>query len=218
MSPVPVRVLLVDDHPVVRDGLRAILAAEPDLCVVGDCGSGAEAVRQAATLRPDVVLMDLRLPEMDGVEATRQIVAAGTAAVLVLTTYDNDADIVRALAAGATGYLVKDCSRTELTRGVRDAARGETVLAPPVAARLVAQARRPARPELTRREVEVLGCVAEGLSNPDIGRRLFIGEATVKSHLTRIFEKLEVADRTAAVTVAIARGVLPTPGADRGTG
>jgi DNA-binding NarL/FixJ family response regulator len=211
----PVRVLLVDDHPVVREGLRAILEAEPDFCVLGACGNGAEAVGQAASLRPDVVLMDLRLPEMDGVEATRQIVAAGSAAVLVLTTYDNDADIVRALAAGATGYLLKDCSRTELTRGVRDAARGETVLAPPVAARLVAQTRGPARPELTRREVEVLRCVAEGLSNPDIGRRLFISEATVKSHLTRIFDKLGVADRTAAVTVAIARGVLPTPGAHR---
>jgi DNA-binding NarL/FixJ family response regulator len=116
------------------------------------------------------------------------------------------------LAAGATGYLRKDCSRTQLTRGLRDAARGETVLAPPVAARLAAQVRQPARPELTRREVEVLRFVAHGLSNPDIGRRLFITEATVKSHLTRIFDKLEVADRTAAVTVAIARGVLPTPG------
>ena len=211
----PVRVLLVDDHTVVREGLRAILEAEPDLCVIGTCGTGVEAVRQAASLRPDVVLMDLRLPEMDGVEATRQIVAAGTAAVLVLTTYDNDADIVRALAAGATGYLLKDSSRTDLTRGVRDAARGETVLAPLVATRLAARARGPAHPELTRREVEVLRYVAEGLSNPDIGRQLFISEATVKSHLTRIFEKLEVADRTAAVTVAIAKGILPTPGTSR---
>jgi DNA-binding NarL/FixJ family response regulator len=211
----PVRVLLVDDHPVVRAGLRAILEAEPDFCVLGTCGSGAEAVCQAASLRPDVVLMDLRLPELDGVEATRQIVAAGTAAVLVLTTYDNDADIVRALAAGAIGYLLKDSSRTDLTRGVRAAARGETVLAPLVATRLAARARGPAHPQLTPREMQVLRCVAEGLSNPDIGRLLFIGEATVKSHLTRIFDKLEVSDRTAAVTVAIARGVLPTPGADR---
>jgi DNA-binding NarL/FixJ family response regulator len=212
---VPVRVLLVDDHPVVREGLRAILAAEPDLCVLGECGTGAEAVSQAATQRPDVVLMDLRLPGMDGVEATRQIVAAGTAAVLVLTTYDDDADIVRALAAGATGYLLKDCSRAQLTNGIREAARGGTVLAPPVAARLAAAVRGPARPELTRREVEVLRRVASGLSNPDIGRELFISEATVKSHLTRIFEKLGVTDRTAAVTVAIARGVLPTPGSRR---
>jgi DNA-binding NarL/FixJ family response regulator len=211
----PVRVLLVDDHPVVREGLRAILEAEPDICVLGTCGSGAEAVCQAASLRPDVVLMDLRLPELDGVEATRQIVAAGSAAVLVLTTYDNDADIVRALAAGAIGYLLKDCSRTELTRGVRAAARGETILAPLVATRLAARARGPAPPQLTPREVQVLRCVAEGLSNPDIGRRLFIGEATVKSHLTRIFDKLEVSDRTAAVTVAMASGVLPTPRADR---
>jgi DNA-binding NarL/FixJ family response regulator len=208
----PIRVLLVDDHPVVREGLRAILSAEPDLCVVGECGTGADAVRQAGALRPDVVLMDLRLPGLDGVAATERIVAAGSANVLVLTTYDGDGDIVRALAAGASGYLLKDTPRGELVRGVRDAARGETVLAPPVAARLVTRVRGPARPELTPRELEVLRCVARGLSNPDTGRQLYISEATVKTHLTRIFAKLEVDDRTAAVTVAIARGVLPTPG------
>jgi len=209
---VTVRVLLVDDHPVVREGLRAILAAEADLSVIGECGTGTDAVRQAAALRPDVVLMDLRLPELDGVEATRRIVAAGTAAVLILTTYDGDADIVRALAAGATGYLLKDCSRAQLTNGVRDAAGGETVLAPPVAARLVTHVRGPVPPRLTAREEQVLRCVAQGLSNPDTGRLLFISEATVKSHLTRIFEKLGVNDRTAAVTAAIARGILPAPG------
>ena len=207
-----VRVLLVDDHPVVREGLRAILAAEADLSVIGECGTGTDAVRQAAALRPDVVLMDLRLPELDGVEATRRIVAAGTAAVLILTTYDGDADIVRALAAGATGYLLKDCSRAQLTNGVRDAAGGETVLAPPVAARLVTHVRGPVPPRLTAREEQVLRCVAQGLSNPDTGRLLFVSEATVKSHLTRIFEKLGVNDRTAAVTAAIARGILPAPG------
>jgi DNA-binding NarL/FixJ family response regulator len=207
----PVRVLVVDDHPVVREGLRAVLAAEPDLLVVGDCGRGDDAVRLAGDLRPDVVLMDLRLPGLDGVEATVRIVAASTASVLVLTTYDSDGDIVRALAAGATGYLLKDMPRDELVSGVRAAARGETVLAPPVAARLVTRVRGPSAPPLTPREIEVLRCIARGLSNPDTGRQLYISEATVKSHVTRIFEKLGVSDRTAAVTVAIARGILPPP-------
>lgn len=208
----PVRVLLVDDHPVVREGLRALLAAEPGLSVVGECPDGEEAVRRALELRPDVVLMDLRLPGLDGVAATERIVEAGAAQVLVLTTFDTDADVVRALGAGACGYLLKDSPREELVRAVRATARGETVLAAPVAARLVAGIRGPAAPALTARELEVLRCVADGLSNPDIGRRLFIGETTVKSHLARVFEKLGVADRTAAVTVAISRGLLPTPG------
>jgi DNA-binding NarL/FixJ family response regulator len=207
----PVQVLIVDDHPVVREGLRAVLSAEADISVVGETGTGEEAVRLAAELRPDVVLMDLRLPGIDGVAATARIVAAGTASVLVLTTYDGDADIVRALAAGATGYLLKDTPRDELARGVRGAARGETVLAPPVAARLVTRARGAVEPALTPREVEVLHGIARGLSNPDIGRALFISEATVKSHVTRIFEKIGVNDRTAAVTAAIARGILPPP-------
>jgi DNA-binding NarL/FixJ family response regulator len=207
---VTVRVLIVDDHPVVREGLRAVLSAGPGLAVVGDCGRGDEAVRLALQLRPDVVLMDLRLPGLDGVAATEQIVAAGAAAVLILTTYDSDGDIVRALAAGATGYLLKDAPRDELIRAVRGAARGETVLAPPVAARLADRLRTP-RPALTPRELEVLHRVAAGMSNPDIGRELFIGEATVKSHLTHVFEKLGVNDRTAAVTAAIAAGILPTP-------
>jgi DNA-binding NarL/FixJ family response regulator len=206
-----IRVFIVDDHTVVREGLRAVLAAEPEFSVVGESGSGEEAVDLVAELRPDVVLMDLRLPGIDGVAATNRIVAAGTARVLVLTTYDGDGDIVRALAAGATGYMLKDASRGELVEAVRRAASGETVLAPPVAARLVTRVRGPAAPDLTSREVEVLRYVARGLSNPDIGRTLFISEATVKSHVTRIFEKLDVKDRTAAVTVAIARGILPSP-------
>jgi DNA-binding NarL/FixJ family response regulator len=204
-------VYIVDDHPVVREGLRAVLAAEPDLTVVGDSGSGEEALRVVADLRPDVVLMDLRLPGIDGIAATERIVAAGMSRVLVLTTYDSDNDIVRALAAGATGYLFKDSTRDELVGGVRRAAGGETVLAPPVAARIVARVRGQAPPDLTRRELEVLRGIARGLSNPEIGRALYIGEATVKSHVTRIFDKLGVKDRTAAVTVAIARGILPSP-------
>lgn len=202
-------VLIVDDHPIVRDGLRTVLSAEPDVEVVGECARGDEAVEAAAALRPDVVLMDLRLPGLDGVEATARITAAGTAAVLILTTYDSDGDILRAVEAGATGYLLKDASRQELARAVAAAGRGETVLAPPIAAKLVGRLR--GESVLSPRELEVLGCVANGLSNPDIGRTLFIGEATVKTHVMRIFDKLGVRDRTAAVTTAIARGILPSP-------
>jgi DNA-binding NarL/FixJ family response regulator len=209
---VPVRVLIVDDHPVVREGLRAVLSAEPDFVVVGETGTGEEAVSLATELRPDVVLMDLRLGGgMDGVATTAIIVGGGLGNVLILTTYDGDGDIVRGLAAGATGYLLKDTPREQLANGLRAAAKGETVLAPPVAARLATRVRTPAAPALTPREVEVLQGIARGLSNPDIGRHLFISEATVKSHVTRIFEKLGVNDRTAAVTTAIARGDLPAP-------
>jgi DNA-binding NarL/FixJ family response regulator len=202
------RVLVVDDHPVVREGLRAMLDAEPDLDVVGEAGSGEEAVRLAAELGPDVVLMDLRMPGVDGVAATGRITASGTAKVLVVTTYDTDADILRAVEAGATGYLLKDTPRRDLADAVRAAARGETVLAPPVAAKLVTRVRTGGADPLTRREVEVLGQVARGLSNPEIGRVLLISEATVKTHLLRAFEKLGVGDRTAAVTRAISRGIL----------
>ncbi|NEE00670.1 response regulator transcription factor [Phytoactinopolyspora halotolerans] len=204
--------LLVDDHPVVRTGLAGMLTAEADLDVVGEAANGEEAVAMSRRLAPDVVLMDLRMPKMDGATATAQIVAdqPGTR-VLVLTTYDTDADIVRAVEAGATGYLLKDTPRTALADAVRAAARGETVLAPPVAARLMNRMRAPSPPTLTRRESEVLGAVARGLSNADVGRELHIGEATVKTHLLRIFAKLDVDDRTAAVTRAYSLGILPPP-------
>lgn len=204
-------VIVVDDHPVVREGLRAILDAESDLDVVGEAASGAEAVELAARLRPDVVLMDLRMPGMDGVQATGRITAAGDSRVLVVTTYDTDSDILRAVEAGATGYLLKDTPRRELTEAVRAAARGETVLAAPVARKLMSRVRLPAVDAPTRRELEVLAQVARGRSNAEVGRELHISEATVKTHLVRVFEKLGVSDRTAAVTTAISQGLLPPP-------
>ncbi|PWW21252.1 LuxR family two component transcriptional regulator [Geodermatophilus normandii] len=207
------RVLVVDDHPVVRGGLVGWLAAQEDLEVVGEAGDGQEALALVAATRPDVVLMDLRMPRMDGVTAIERLAVSHPAVrVLVLTTYDTDADIVRAVAAGATGYLLKDAPLPQLADAVRAAARGETVLAPPVAARLVSRMRAPAAEEPTARELEVLGGVARGLTNAEIGRELFIGEATVKTHLLRVFAKLGVDDRTRAVMVAVERGLLPGPG------
>lgn len=207
------QVLVVDDHPVVRSGLCGLIEAEPDLAVVGEAADGAEALIMVARLAPDVVLMDLRMPGVDGVAATCQIRGAHPATrVLVLTTYDTDADILRAVEAGATGYLLKDAQREDLVAAVRAAGRGETVLAPPVAARLVNRMRGPAQEALTSRELEVLAAVARGLTNADIGRELFIGEATVKTHLLHVFGKLGVDDRTRAVTAAIELGILPAPG------
>jgi DNA-binding NarL/FixJ family response regulator len=204
-----IRILLVDDHPVVRHGLRGMLDAEPGLTVVGEAPSGVAGVARAAELRPDIVLMDLRMPDGDGVSATEQIVASVPGArVIVLTTYETDRDILRAIEAGACGYLLKDASPADLADAVRAAARGETVLAPSVASTLVRQVRRPAPPALSAREAEVLRLVARGLTNADIGRQLFISEATVKTHLLRVFAKLEVADRTAAVTTAMRHGLL----------
>ncbi len=214
-----IRVLIADDHPVVRMGLTGLLDLEDDIEVAGEAADGLEAVVAAGQHRPDVVLMDLQMPRLDGAGATAQIVAAyPDTQVLVLTTFDTDADILRAVEAGARGYLLKDTPRAQLVEAVRAAARGDTVLAPPVAARLVSRLRSPAvaappiTPVLTPREVQVLGAVAQGLSNPEIGRALFIGEATVKTHLLRAFAKLGVDDRTRAVTVAMELGILPSPG------
>ncbi|MEU4217494.1 response regulator transcription factor [Actinoplanes sp. NPDC026623] len=204
-----IRLILVDDHPVVRHGLRGMLEAEPDLTVVGEASSGPEGVALAAEARPDIVLMDLRMPGGDGVEATARILATVPGVrVLVLTTYESDRDILRAIEAGAGGYLLKDASPADLAAAVRAAARGETVLAPSVASTLVRKVRSPAPPALSARETQVLGLVARGLTNADIGRALFITEATVKTHLLRAFAKLEVADRTAAVTKAMSLGLI----------
>lgn len=218
----PIRVLLADDHPVVREGLRGMLAAEPDIEVVGEAASGPEAVVLAGRLRPDVILMDLRMPGGDGVEAIRSL--AGTT-VVVLTTYDSDADILRAVEAGAAGYLLKDTPRAVLADSVRAAARGEAVLTPAVAGRILDHMRASPSPssssaalpaarteQLSARETEVLTLVARGLTNAEIGRRLYVSEATVKTHLLRACAKLGVSGRTAAVTKAIETGALPAPG------
>ncbi|MER6500225.1 response regulator transcription factor [Streptomyces sp. NPDC001455] len=197
----PVRILLCDDHVVVRAGLLALLGSEPDIEVVGEAGSGEEAVALATKLTPDVVLMDLQLGEgIDGVEATRRISATGVH-VLVLTTYDTDADIARAIGAGATGYLLKAERPEELFAAIRSAAQGRTTLSPPVASRVMARMREP-RPTLTGRELDILAQLSQGLGNRDIARALFISEATVKTHLGRIYDKLGVDTRAGAVAVA----------------
>lgn len=202
-------VLLVDDHPVVREGLRGMIDAEPDLTVVGEAGSGAEAIALAESLCPDVILMDLRMPDVDGVTATERILATlPRTRIVVVTTYESDTDILRAVEAGAAGYLLKDASRAELADAVRDAARGRTVLAPTVADRLVRFVRQPTSVTLSTREIEVLSQVAKGKTNAEIGRQLHISEATVKTHLLRAFNKLGVSDRTAAVTTAMSLGLL----------
>ncbi|WP_405166303.1 response regulator transcription factor [Nocardia sp. NBC_01499] len=204
-----ITIMLVDDHPVVREGLRGMLESEPDFSVVGEAGSGDEAVALDRVKQPDVILMDLRMPGLDGVSATRKILRqTPRRRVVVLTTYETDADILRAVEAGASGYLLKDVSRTELVGAIRAAARGETVLAPSVVGKLVNRVRNPEPPPLSARETEVLRLVAKGGTNADIGRALHISEATVKTHLLRVFGKLSVSDRTAAVTTAMERGLL----------
>ena len=204
-----IRILITDDHPVVRSGLRGMISSEVGFEVVGEADNGSVAVDMAIRLRPDVVLMDLSMPVMDGVAATDAIKKNLTETqVLVLTTYDSDADILPAIEAGATGYLLKDVTSDELFRAIRAAARGESVLAPAVAARLMGRVRGIIKDVLSQREVEVLNVVADGASNAEIARMLHISEKTVKAHMSHIFSKLEVNDRTAAVTAALDKGII----------
>ncbi|WP_329177994.1 response regulator transcription factor [Streptomyces sp. NBC_01477] len=208
-APAPIRLLVADDHPVVRDGLSGMFAADPGFEVVGEAADGAEAVRLAGTLAPDVVLMDLRMPGMDGVTAIAELARAGSSArVLVLTTYDSDSYVLPAIEAGATGYLLKDAPRAELLRAVRAAANREAVLSPSVAARLMDRVRAPSPGLLSPREHEVLTWVAAGATNREAAARLLISEATVKTHLLNVYGKLGVSDRAAAVAEAFNRGLL----------
>ncbi|NJP97721.1 response regulator transcription factor [Nonomuraea sp. FMUSA5-5] len=204
-----IRLVIADDHPVVRDGLSSMFASAPGFEVLAEAADGAAAVRLAQELRPDVILMDLRMPGMDGLTAINELTRLGvTARVLVLTTYDTDSHVLPAIEAGATGYLLKDSPREDLLRGARAAARGESVLSPSVAARLMNRVRTPAPQLLSQRELEVLELVAAGSTNREAAARLFITEATIKSHLLNIYAKLGVNDRTGAVTEAFNRRLL----------
>ena len=204
-----VRVLIADDHPVVRSGIKGMLEPDPGFEVAGEASSGLEAVALALREHPDVVLMDLQMPGLDGASATAQIRAQlPQTQVLVLTTYATDADIVRAIDAGAVGYLLKDAPHEEIARAVRAAARGETTLAPAIAQRLMQRVRSPASSALSAREIEVLQLAARGLSNNQIAEELFVSATTVKAHLVHIYAKLGVKDRTAAVTTALERGII----------
>lgn len=208
MATEPIGVLIVDDHPVVRDGLAGMLAAEPDIDVVGEAADGRESLVRVVELVPDVVLMDLKMPAMDGVAATAAIAAHHPAVrVIVLTTYDTVTDIRAAIEAGAAGYLLKDAPRSELSAAIRAVAAGQSVMAPAVAAALARGGPTPVVP-LTEREIGVLRLIADGLSNREVGDVLYISEATVKTHLVHIYDKLGVDDRTAAVTAALRAGLL----------
>lgn len=201
-----ITVLLVDDHLVVRSGLRALLGTQPDLQVIGEAASGEEAVERVQQHSPAVVVMDLAMGSgMDGIEAIRKIRQRNSGqAILVFTTYDSDADIVRAVDAGAMGYLLKDAAPEEIFAAIRGAVQGKSVMSPPVASRLFQQLRNPEE-ILTPREAELLSLLTEGLSNRELGRRLFISEATVKTHLAHIYAKLGVDTRAAAIATAIRR-------------
>ncbi|GAB2811834.1 response regulator [Streptomyces daliensis] len=223
-----IRVVLADDQMMVREGFSVLLGTQPDIEVVGEAVNGREAVEKAVALRPDVMLLDVRMPEMDGLEATREIsVAAPETKVLILTTYDLDEYVYRALRAGASGFLLKDASTRQLADGVRVVAAGESLLAPTVTRRLIAEFSRlvgeeagPRRPmrervaDLTERETEVLALVAQGLSNVEIGARLLVTESTVKTHVSRILVKLGLRDRTQAAVFAYESGVVVAGGAD----
>jgi DNA-binding NarL/FixJ family response regulator len=212
VNPPAIRVLITDDHPVIRTGLRGMLACEPDIEVVAEASSGEEAV---CLMRADpfhVVLMDLRMPGDDGIRVIPRILdLRPRTRIIVLSTYETAADVLRSVESGAAGYLGKDASPTELADAIRAAHRGETVLSPRAATQLANRVRTPMGGLLSPRETEVLSQVAQGLSNAEIGACLFISEATVKTHIVRIFDKLGVSDRTAAVTRALERGMLPLP-------
>jgi DNA-binding NarL/FixJ family response regulator len=204
-----IRIVIADDHPIFRAGLQGLLSAQEDFQVVGEAANGREAVSVVRHTSPDLLLVDLQMPELDGVGAIREIrqTSPGTR-ILVLTTYDSDGDILRAVEAGATGYLLKDTPREELFQAIRATARGDSALSPSVASKLIGRARGPAERALSAREIEVLTLVAKGTGNKIIAKDLRISEATVKTHLLHIFAKLGVDDRTAAVTVAMERGML----------
>jgi len=204
-----IRILVADDHPIVRGGIVALLQEAADVEVVGEASDGRQAVDLALALKPDLVMMDLRMPMLDGDEATARILAAAPEIrVVVLTTYESDESILTAIEAGASGYLLKAAPPEEILAGIRSVARGEVALAPSIAALLVRRVKQPAV-TLSAREVEVLGLVAQGQSNPEIARSLFLSEATVKTHLVHAFDKLGVNDRTRAVTLAMELGLLP---------
>lgn len=206
-APNPIRILIADDHPIVREGLAALIARRPDMCVAAEADNGADAVELALQHRPDVLLFDLRMPLVSGVEAIERIRAQWPQArVIVVTTFDGDEDIVRALRAGAKAYLLKDTPREDLLETIRAVHAGQTRIPPAVAAKLAA--RMSAGPDLTQREREVLELIVAGKSNREIGVALSIGEGTVKAHVNSILGKLGVADRTQAVTTAIQRGIV----------
>ncbi|MEU8781753.1 response regulator transcription factor [Streptomyces sp. NPDC048637] len=204
-----ITLLIVDDHPVVRNGLRGMFSADHRFEVLGEAGDGAEAIATAEKLRPDVILMDLRMPRTDGVTAIKELTKRGVPArVLVLTTYDTDSDVVPAIEAGATGYLLKDAPVEELFRAVEAAAQGQAVLSPSIATRLMGQVRRPAPAPLSARELEILELIAKGSTNREAAQKLFISEATVKTHLLHVYAKLGVSDRAAAVAAGFSQGYL----------
>ncbi len=205
----PVRVLIVDDHSIVRTGIAGMLAEIDSVEVIGEAQDGQHAIRAIDELQPDVVLMDLRMPVMDGPTTIATLRKEGNQIpVLVLTTYDTDTDILRAIESGASGYLLKDASQEELIQAITATSRGESWLTPSIANRLMTRMRSPAPEKLSERELDVLRLVAKGHSNKEIAGEMYISQATVKTHLIHIFRKLDVNDRTAAVTVALERGII----------
>ncbi|MBN9748281.1 DNA-binding response regulator [Amycolatopsis sp. A1MSW2902] len=204
-----ISLLIVDDYPVVRDGLRGMFGADSRFEVVGEAADGATAIAAGEQLRPDVILMDLRMPGTDGVTAIKELAKRGVSArILVLTTYDTDGDVLPAIEAGATGYLLKEAPREELFRAVEAAAQGQAVLSPTVATRLMGQLRQPVPDLLSDREIEVLQLIAKGATNRRAAEQLFISQATVKTHLLHVYAKLGVNDRAAAVAAGFAQGYL----------